>query len=103
MSETEKYRQIFDSFDVDGSGGISANELYSALTQAGVSCSRVEIENLIKESDLNQNSTIEFDEFLILIDRISKGEIKSGLAKSFKNVFEKKVEKYILLFFLKKS
>ena len=58
-----KVRSIFDGFDDDGSGQISAEELRKALRSLGVNVSMKEMNLLMKRFDQNGDQCIDFQEF----------------------------------------
>ncbi len=51
-------------FDVDGNGHITVTEIGMVLKALGESVPGYMIRNMIKEVDLDENGTVEFDEFL---------------------------------------
>jgi calcium-dependent protein kinase len=56
-------RSLFEEMDTDGSGSIDADELAAGLKARGYTVSKAEIEQLIDRMDINQDGTLEFDEF----------------------------------------
>ena len=67
-SELAKYKEIFDKFDHDREGSINQQNLSKALINLGLDMKSEEIEAAIREVNLNNFSSIEFNEFLEVID-----------------------------------
>ncbi|WP_019544904.1 EF-hand domain-containing protein [Streptomyces sulphureus] len=64
MSEREEARSVFDTFDADGDGYVSAGELSTVLSEA--TGSRMEPEaaaSLLAASDTDGDGLLSFDEF----------------------------------------
>jgi Ca2+-binding EF-hand superfamily protein len=64
QTEREAIKKQFDSFDKDGNGAISPSELALVMKAIGETTSEEEIKKIIAEVDINQNGTIEFNEFV---------------------------------------
>ena len=62
--EAKSYSQIFKNFDKDKDGHISIHDLRKALREMGEKVNDDELRELIAEVDINQNCTIEEEEFL---------------------------------------
>lgn len=83
--EIEEFRGIFQSFDADGNGHIDAKEVKDVLNQLGeADAPAYRIRELIEEVDTNKNGTIEFDEFLYILE-----QVRSGKESGFGNVVKK--------------
>ena len=59
----ERLRELFDAFDTDGGGAISAEELGAALRKMGAEPSNEELEDLVRSCDADGNGEISFHEF----------------------------------------
>lgn len=55
--ELEEYKQVFALFDTDGSGAIGNDELGEAMRSMGMNPTDKELENLIREVDVDGNGT----------------------------------------------
>ena len=64
-------QDIFDQFDKDKDGKISAKELENAMVSMGQNPTEDEIIEMMREVDLNQDGLIDFDEFMILMTKSS--------------------------------
>ena len=60
-------QDIFDQFDKDKDGKISGKELANAMFSMGQNPTDDEINEMMREVDLNQDGKIDFDEFMILM------------------------------------
>ena len=63
----EEYKKAFDQFDKDKQGTICRKELSEALKIFGSRIKEEEIDDFFLEVDLDQNGTIDFEEFLLLV------------------------------------
>lgn len=61
--EEFQLRKIFNSFDTDRSGSISADDFAAMLAKLGISVERKYIEATLKKIDHKGQGVIEFDEF----------------------------------------
>ena len=59
----------FDSFDANHSRSIDFSELKNLIKILGVNFSRAQIQEIFKEIDEDESGTIEFDEFLKLMQK----------------------------------
>ena len=61
-------RLVFESFDVDGDGNLSKEEVKANLTGMGLNVDMDEIEAMIDECDKDGDGQINLQEFRTLID-----------------------------------
>lgn len=69
LTSNESIREAFESFDEDGSGTISAEELRAVLTKPGMAntlLTLTEVETILKRFDENGDGELQFDEFAAL-------------------------------------
>ena len=66
-AELVNYKRLFDTFDVDGSGYLSFDELKYMLLCLGISLDDEAIDQLKEEFDDDGNGTLDFDEFVTLM------------------------------------
>ena len=77
--EIEEYKKVFAVFDKDGDGSITIEELKFAMEKLGQNGTVVELENEIKEIDLDGNGEIDLEEFLTVMPRMKfKEEIRNA-------------------------
>ncbi|KAI9096628.1 the SdcenSKMLCK complex [Phlyctochytrium arcticum] len=67
--QVREIKEAFDLFDEDGSGEISGKEWRIAMKALGFEPSNEEIKRMLKEMDDNDSGTIDFEEFLGLMER----------------------------------
>jgi Ca2+-binding EF-hand superfamily protein len=61
--DLDSIRHAFATFDKDGSGTISAEELCACLKSMGFHPGPLEVEELLAQMDTNGDGVIDFDEF----------------------------------------
>ena len=71
MKKVKDLQDIFDQFDKDKDGKISGKELANAMVSMGQNPTDDEINEMMREVDLNQDGLIDFDEFMILMTKSS--------------------------------
>ena len=69
--QRKDFQDIFDQFDKDKDGKISGKELANAMVSMGQNPTDDEINEMMREVDLNQDGLIDFDEFMILMTKNS--------------------------------
>mmetsp|Transcript_97726 Transcript_97726/g.203928 ORF Transcript_97726/g.203928 Transcript_97726/m.203928 type:complete len:148 (+) Transcript_97726:106-549(+) len=60
----EELIEAFKVFDRDGDGFITAGELRDSMTHLGEGLSHIEVDEMIKEADLDGDGQINYDEFV---------------------------------------
>lgn len=84
----EELKQVFQKFDVNGDGKISASELGSILGSLGYTAAESELEEMIKEVDADGDGFINLDEFVELNTKdIDSDEVLENLKEAF-SVFD---------------
>ncbi|KAH9141197.1 hypothetical protein AeRB84_014606 [Aphanomyces euteiches] len=63
--DIERYRQVFDEFDVDKSGAISSDELQTLLQALGDK--DIDIDDIMARADADGNGQIDFEEFIDMV------------------------------------
>lgn len=63
-NEEEQVIEAFKTFDFDGDGFISVREFVSMLNNYASNLSKLDIEDIIKESNLNMKGTMNYKEFV---------------------------------------
>ncbi|CAL9228225.1 unnamed protein product [Arabidopsis halleri] len=78
-------REIFDLFDIDGSGSIDASELNVAMRSLGFEMNNEQINELMAEVDKNKSGAIDFEEFVhMMTTKFGERESIDELSKAFK-------------------
>ena len=64
-------REAFKMFDADNSGSIDTEELKEAMQALGQSPTDEEVEDLVRQVDVDESGTIDFGEFCQLMENIT--------------------------------
>jgi Ca2+-binding EF-hand superfamily protein len=64
----KKNELILRKYDLNNSGRISSDELYSVLSKMYRNVSRDELDDLIRKADKDRDNLISIDEFIDLLD-----------------------------------
>ena len=62
-----EYKEVFDIFDDTGDGKISNEEIGKVMTGLGENVTKEKIDNMIREIDYDQDTHVDFQEFLCLM------------------------------------
>lgn len=77
VEELERFRAVFQDFDSDASGDMSAAELGSALSWLGFPYTNEKVQSLYKQSDMNGNGVLSESEFVICLRHIQDAELST--------------------------
>ena len=93
--KTREIKEVFNVFDKDCDGFITTDELSTVMRTLGHNPTKEEIDELIKQYDQDESGTIDFNEFMILMNNKLK-EQKEGqeLLETFQ-IFDKDADGYI--------
>ena len=64
-----EYKEAFDMFDKDHSGGISIDEISKIMKNFGNPMSKAEIKEMIKDLDVSGDGELDFEEFVTLMEK----------------------------------
>lgn len=67
QDQIAELKEAFLVFDKDGDGTISAKELETILKSLGTNPTEQELQDMIKEVDVDNNGTVDFSEFLTMM------------------------------------
>merc|ERR1711998_261998 len=80
----KEVKEAFDLFDTDGSGAIDAKELKVAMQALGFEPTSDEIAKMVKDIDVDGNATIEFEEFVEMMEgKMSDKDQVEEMRKAF--------------------
>ncbi|GFR41102.1 hypothetical protein Agub_g1747 [Astrephomene gubernaculifera] len=65
----QEYKEAFSLFDKDGNGRITTNELGTVMRSLGQNPTQADLEQMIREVDKDGSGTVEFQEFVLLMQR----------------------------------
>lgn len=89
QEEIAHFHEVFDIFDRNGDGHITAQELGSVMRSLDQNPSQAELNEMISRIDKDRNGTIEFNEFLDMVkQQILEGEKEEDIIDAFR-VFDK--------------
>jgi calmodulin len=71
----EKYKQVFDSFDLNRDGRISPDELKQKLQSMGKTVDDGNCRTLFSTYDLNRDGVLDFEEFIPMMDALVAREL----------------------------
>ncbi|KAK3580768.1 hypothetical protein CHS0354_023057 [Potamilus streckersoni] len=95
QEQISELRQAFALFDKDGDGTVSTKELGTVMRSLGQNPSPQQLENIIREVDVDGNGTIEFDEFCVIMSQKLNGtQSEYDVLEAFK-VFDPEGKGYI--------
>ena len=80
-----EYKEAFNLFDADGSGSIEADELREVFDALGVMVMDEEIQDMIRQVDVDGSGTIDFGEFCGLMQVIANSQNEDN--EKFAEVF----------------
>ena len=66
-TQLEEFKEAFSLFDKDGDGTVSTNELGQVMRTLGQNPTEAELNDMIKEVDVDGNGEIDFEEFVGLM------------------------------------
>ena len=65
--DEQKFNALFQQFDTDGSGNITAENIVSAMQKLGHEITQEELENIMDQHDLAKDGVISKQEFKALL------------------------------------
>ncbi|KAJ3675589.1 hypothetical protein LUZ60_004631 [Juncus effusus] len=88
-AQISEYREAFLLFDKNNDGCITKEELATVIRSLGQNPSDDDLQDMINEVDRDNNGTVEFSEFLILMSKkFKENDSQDELREAF-NVFDK--------------
>ena len=88
-SKFQEIKEAFNVFDKDNDGFITIKELATVMRSLGHNPTEMELQEMIKKYDKDESGTIDFPEFLELINtKIKETELEEQLIETFK-VFDR--------------
>lgn len=74
FNERNDIKKHFESFDRDGDGHITVEEVGQVVASIGEKATEAELKKYIAEVDLDNNGTIEFEEFIKFVQKLRAGK-----------------------------
>ncbi|CAO3564224.1 unnamed protein product [Mortierella alpina] len=75
--QVEEFQECFNTFDRNADGSINRRELHALLHTVGHKVNPEGFEVLLKEFDVDTSGTIDFQEFILLVDRLMKHKLQN--------------------------
>merc|ERR1712179_677856 len=97
-----EFREAFDEFDKDGSGAISSKELLGVMRAMGQNPTEDELNNMVMGVDLDGNGTIEFPEFLEMMEQKATEDDDADTIREAFKIFDRDKDGFISTKELKK-
>jgi len=91
------FREAFAIFDANRTGCITSTDLTAVMRNLGQNPSESDIEDMVNEIDADGNATIEFDEFLNMMEQKMRSVIPDDTLVEAFNVFDKDGNGFISL------
>ena len=88
----KEVRQLFDGFDVDGSGTVDMSELREAVGRLGVARSEDELRAVISEVDADGSGDLDYGEFERLLEMVNERCALGQLASDLTTANSKRTE-----------
>ncbi|XP_057416790.1 calmodulin-like protein 7 [Lotus japonicus] len=76
--ERSELRKVFSTFDKNGDGFITKQELRESLRNMRISMTETEVDDVVVKFDSNGDGLLDFDEFCLLTMAMSGGDEKEG-------------------------
>eukprot|EP00999_Lentomonas_sp_LEN2_P000652 NODE_1649_length_781_cov_149.287462_g1600_i0.p1 GENE.NODE_1649_length_781_cov_149.287462_g1600_i0~~NODE_1649_length_781_cov_149.287462_g1600_i0.p1 ORF type:complete len:181 (+),score=23.81 NODE_1649_length_781_cov_149.287462_g1600_i0:73-615(+) len=93
--QLSEFKEVFYLFDKDGDQTINTQELGNAMRSLGLNPSDQEVEDMIREVDVDNSGSIDLNEFLALMAKSGSDQnIENELKEAFA-VFDKDRDGYI--------
>ncbi|KAI9481501.1 MAG: calmodulin [Benjaminiella poitrasii] len=93
--QISEYRESFALFDKNGDGKIDATEIGQVMRSLGQNPSDQELNDMIKDVDVDNNGTIDFEEFLTIMSRVKDSDNSDNDLNDAFKVFDKDNNGYI--------
>ena len=87
--QLEEYKMAFSLFDENGDGSISSIEIEQVMQKMGYKPTKEEVNDMLNELDVDQNGTIDFNEFITLMSKQSKPKDEDEELREAFKVFDK--------------
>jgi len=90
-----EFKEAFDEFDKDGSGSISTKELLHVMRSIGQNPTEDEINELVMESDMNGDGTLQLNEFIEMMKKKSSESDQTEELRMAFHMFDRNKDGYV--------
>ncbi|KAJ3737291.1 calmodulin [Lentinula guzmanii] len=87
--QVNEFKEAFSLFDKDGDGTITTLELGTVMRSLGQNPTDAELQDMINEVDVDGNGTIDFNEFLAMMEKKFKDTDSEEEIRQAFQVFDK--------------
>jgi len=85
QEQIAEFKEAFSLFDKDGDGTITTVELGTVMRSLGQNPTDAELRDMINEVDIDGNGTIDFNEFLAMMEKkLQGGDGEEEIRQAFK-------------------
>lgn len=78
-----QYKAAFDHFDRNNDGTISVDELGTVMRECGKDPTEEELRDILNDSDLDGNKVLDFEEFLVMMEKKTKDDQMEEMKQGF--------------------
>jgi len=76
-AELLEFRAIFDKYDTSGDGSVDAAEMQQVFQAVGVHLKQFQVEQIVREFDIDGSGEIEFEEFMVMMIKLLNRRIRA--------------------------
>ena len=94
QKEMDEMKSMFDRYDVDGGGAISAAELRPLFMSVGLNMKPFQIDAIVREYDLDGSGEVDFEEFMVMMIKLLGRRVRCDLINYREYLTEDKIDQY---------
>lgn len=76
-AELKEFRAIFDKYDTSGDGSVDAAEMQQVFQAVGVHLKQFQVEQIVREFDIDGSGEIEFEEFMVMMIKLLNRRVRA--------------------------
>lgn len=92
--EIGELKLLFRQFDVSGDGAISSSEMMGLFHSVGLALKPYQVDQLIKEFDVDQSGEVEFEEFLVMMVKLMNKRVRADCIDYHQYLTQDKIQHY---------
>merc|ERR1719409_2091616 len=94
QKEMDEMKSMFDRYDVDGGGSVSAAELRPLFMSVGLNMKPYQIDAIVREYDLDGSGEVDFEEFVVMMIKLMGRRVRCDCINYKEYLTEETLEKY---------